>query len=104
MEITRQRLSSRPINYVNVIIGVEDGCKPEEDEYSIHITSFLGSLNIEDNGGCDDITLIKECVTDANLDFPKNGELHIVLKEAGEWEDVFWHKYYIIDRVCKIEY
>jgi len=26
------------------------------------------------------------------------------LKESGEWEDVFWHKYYVIEKIYKLEF
>ena len=104
MTIKYERIESRPVNYVNVLLSIEEGCDPEEGEYSLDITSFLGRLDINAVGGVDDITLIKECIENASFEYPKNGELHIVLKESGEWEDVFWNKYYIVDRICKIEY
>ena len=104
MKIRFQQIKERPINYVNVILNVEEGCKPEEGEYGLIITNFLGYLDITCNNGNDDLTLIKEAITNEINDYPKNGELHIVLKESGEWEDVFWNKYYIVERVCKIEH
>ena len=100
----KERIENRPVNYVNVVLGVKDGCNPEEGEYSFMITGFLGALDIHSIGGVDDISLIKDCIENEELDFPNNGELHIVLKETGEWEDVFWNKYYVVDRICKIEH
>ncbi len=104
MKAVFQSIKTRPVNYVNVVIGVEDGCKPEEGEYSLIITNFLGYLDLTCDNGGDDITLIKECIENEDLEYPKNGELHLVLKESGEWEDVFWNKYYIVDRTCIIEH
>ncbi len=104
MIVKKQRIEDRLVNYINLVLSVEDGCKPEEGEYSLIITNFLGYLDINQIGGVDDISLIKECIENEELEYPKNGELHIVLKESGEWEDVFWNKYYVVDRVCKIEY
>ena len=102
--IIRQRIENRPVSYVNVVIAVEEGCNPAEGEYGIAITGFIGMLDLTCTSGTDDVTLVKECIENEELDFPKNGELHLILKESGEWEDVFWHKYYVIERSCKIEY
>jgi hypothetical protein len=101
----KQRIESRSINYVSIGLYTEDGCDPKEGEYSLSIFSFLGSLDISSNGGVDDISLIRDCI-ETDLDFdklPNEGMSEIILKESGEWEDVFWHKYYIIERVVANE-
>jgi hypothetical protein len=101
MEMEFQKIESRSINYVSLGLYTEEGCNPLEGEYSLSILSFMGSLDISREGGVDDISLIKECIEN-DLDFdklPKEGMTEIILKESGEWEDVFWHKYYEIERV-----
>ena len=104
MIIKYQRIEDRPVNYINLVLSVEDGCNPEDGEYKLIITNFLGYLDINQIGGLDDITLIKEAIDNEDLEYPKNGELQIVLKESGELDGFFWNKYYVVDRVCKIEY
>jgi len=106
--MTRQRIKDRPINYVEVHINIEDGCNVSEGEYSYHISAFTGSLDISSIGGVDDISLIKECIdgclSDPTIEMHEEGLLHLVLKEDGEWEDVFWHKYYVLERSCWLDY
>ena len=104
MCITKSRIEDRPINIVSVGIYTSTGCKPEEGEYQIKILGIIGELDITPNGGADDISLIQECI-DNNLDFdklPEEGFTEIILKESGEWEDVFWHKYYEIIRIVSL--
>lgn len=104
MEIEKQKLESRSVNYVSVAIRTESGCDPKEDEYSMEISGFTGFLDISSPGGTDDIELIKECIRN-DFDFdslPEEGITEVILVESGEWEDVFWHKYYEIQRVAVI--
>lgn len=85
-------------NIVNVTMFLESGCDPSDGEYGLNITQFIGALDISAAGGVDDITLIKDAIEN-NIDFsalPKEGFVEIRLKESGEREDVFWHKYYVI--------
>lgn len=106
MEITYERLEDRPINYISVQLTIESGCNPNEGEYGLYISSFIGCLDICSAGGVDDITLAKECI-DNDLDFeklPNEGHAEIILKESGEWEGYSWHKYYEIERFNIIAY
>lgn len=100
ISMTFEQLKDRPVNYVSVEVGTESGCNIEDDEYSLHITGFLGALDIGIPGGVDDISLIKECVLENldAIDFPEEGSTQLILRESGEWEDVFWHKYYELER------
>ena len=96
-----QRIEDSSINFVQVFVETELDCDPSEGEYSLTIISFIGSLDISSIGGVDDISLIKDCIVN-NLDalkLPPEGATEVVLRESGEWEDVFWHKYYEIERV-----
>lgn len=104
--MTFERIESRPVNFVECVISVEDGCNVEDEEYSLAITGIIGSIDINAVGGVDDVTLIKEAISDGIPieKYPKNGTMHIVLEESGEWEDVLWHKYYILKRFCITEY
>ncbi len=98
-----QRIEDRVVNFVQVHIITESGCDPHEKEYTLLLTGFIGTFNLlVGGGGMDDVSLIQECI-DENLDFdklPKEGATEIILEETGEWEDVFWNKYYKIVRVC----
>jgi hypothetical protein len=105
MEIERQLLEDRSVNYVQALISTEQDCDPSIGEYSLSIIGFIGSLDLSSVGGVDDISLIKEAIEN-HIDFtrlPNEGWTEILLKESGEWEDVFWHKYYEIERIVKNE-
>lgn len=96
----RQRIEDRDINIVKVALDTEKGCDPQENEYSLRILSVLGCLDISSIGGVDDVSLIKDCIEN-DIDWeiiPEEGATFITLEESGEWEDVFWHKYYKIIR------
>jgi len=100
--MNKQSISSRSINYVSVLIYTELDCDIDEGEYSLIIKNSSSGLDVSSIGGVDDISLIKDCIEN-NLDsfnLPEEGTTEIILKEDGEWEDVFWHKYYIVERIC----
>jgi hypothetical protein len=101
LEMARSRIEDRTVNYVGVTVYCEADCDVNKDEYSIHLTSFIGSLDLNSPGGIDDISLIKEAVDEHVLNEQYHGDLvvSLVLKESGEWQDVFWTKWYVIDRV-----
>jgi len=83
MQMTFQQLEDRSVNFVEVCIYTELGCDPSEGEYS----------------------MIKDCIENnfEEIELAKEGCTQVILKESGEWEDVFWHKYYVIERVCAFE-
>lgn len=69
-------------------------------------TAIVGALDITTEGGVDDITLIKDAIEN-DFDFDSIEDEVCVffrMKETGEWEDVFWHKYYVIDSYEAHEY
>ena len=88
------------MNIVDVIIHTESGCNPLDGEYTAFITNFVGALNLTAFGGVDDATLIKEAVDEAimnnDIELCEEGFKEVRFQESGEWEDVFWHKYYVI--------
>lgn len=93
--------SEEPQNIVQISIHTEMGCDPEEGEYSMFISGLIGALDLSAPGNPYDIQLIKEAIED-DLDFdklPTEGSTEVILKESGEWEDVFWNKYYVIESV-----
>lgn len=98
------RIEDRPVNFVEVMITTELGCDPAEGEYTLHLVSIIGYLDLTSYGGVDDISLIKECIENSleELKLPEEGCTQVILEESGEWEDVFWHKYYNIKRVCRV--
>ena len=85
---------------VDVAIQTESGCDPLEGEYTALITGFVGALDITAAGGGDDATLIKEAVDEAimhnEIELCEEGFKEVRFIESGEWEDVFWHKYYVL--------
>lgn len=95
------KTESREYNKVAVTISVESDCDPKQGEYSMVISGLIGGLDINQFGGVDDISLIKECIeNDFDLDnLPSEGFSILQLEETGEREDVFWNKYYEIRSV-----
>lgn len=91
-------------NKVRVQICYEEGCDLTEKEYSLEIIGFVGSLNISDldeKHGTGDASLIQEAVYEwMEPESLPNAQVVIVLDllESGEWEDVFWHKYYVVEK------
>ena len=107
ISVTFQRIEERTVNYVSVMIRTESGCNIQEGEYSMSIDNIMGSLDISTHNievGVDDVSLIKDAIEN-EFDFsklPDEGMTEIILKESGEWEDVFWNKFYEIERFCII--
>ena len=83
------------MNRVRVLLNIKDG------EYSLGITGILGSLDIDSPGGIDDISLIKECIFDYVTGKKEliSGVYIVDLVETGEYEDIFWNKYYKVDQI-----
>lgn len=99
--IEKEKIEDRSVNYVSINIALESGCDPEDGEYGLYITSFIGSLDLSSHDGVDDISLVKEAVEN-DIDFskfPEEGTVKVILKESGEWEGYSWHKYYAIERM-----
>lgn len=92
------------MNAVQVFVECEDDCTIERGEFSLKISQFIGELSINDGNGSDDASLIKECCNDflcQNKDYYQKENSFsaiLILEESGEWEDVFWHKYYIVKK------
>lgn len=102
-EIFKQHNIERP-NYVQLFIEIEEDCDPKKGEYDLFLNKSKTMLNLSAPGGVDDISLIKEAIEN-HIDFknlPPEGTVEVILEESGEWEDVFWHKYYIVKRVTEI--
>jgi len=86
---------------IKVRIDYEEDCNPKDDEYSTSLISFNDVLNItrtDTERGVDDITLINEAIDEyiAKNNLPRSGPIVLTLIESGEWEDVFWHKWFEI--------
>ena len=100
----KQQLKDKSLNVVSVLIFTEAGCDFDDGEYTAEISGFVGTLDISSNGGVDDVSLVKEAIEeeiDASL-LPKEGVTQVMLEETGEWEDVFWHKYYRVKQLRNI--
>ncbi len=86
-------------NRVRVIITYGPDNDLTDKEYTLEIVGLCGSLDIFSHGGVDCISLIQEAVYEwmepENL--PKEAVIELDLLESGEWEDVFWHKYYVVE-------
>lgn len=97
----RELIEDRSVNYAQALIQTESDYNPSIGEYSLSITGFTGSLDLSSSGGTDDISLIKDAIEN-HVDFlslPPEGWTEITLKESGEWDDVFWHKFYVIENI-----
>ena len=98
------KIEDRTINYVSVTLRAETDSNIDEGEFTTHISSVIGSLNIcpiDTRHGVDCISLINECICE-NMDeiglYPGSSAF-VVLKESGEWEGYRWLKYYVVERV-----
>lgn len=94
--------------YVEVEIILEEGCKIEEQEYTILITDLDGqSLNINAPEGQDDISLIKECIEDnieelALNETKKDFDLtHVLLHKHNDFGEGFYREWYEIKDCSK---
>lgn len=76
-----------------VFITTERGCDIEEGEYGVTIINMFDSF-IESG----DFELIEEAVAEVigDLTLPEEGQTPFIVYEAGEREDVFWNKYYLV--------
>lgn len=99
--VIKERIEDRGVNFVQVIIGTESGCRVADGEYSVFIIGLIGELDIHSYGGVDDVSLIKDCIVEHIREWalPEEGTTEVILKESGEWEDVFWNKYYVVERI-----
>jgi len=82
-------------NVYEVTIHTELGCKVEEGEYRVFINRVIrGAI------GQDDFDKVAEAVAEEidTLALPAEGATSFVVYESGEREDVFWSKFYRIDR------
>lgn len=89
-------------NTIEVYLNTDSGCDPSIGEYSLHIIS--ATMGIDITSSVDDVQLVKDCIEN-NLEFsnlPEEGTTSITMTESGEWEDVHWHKYYVINRTMRI--
>ncbi len=93
----KQQLSTKATNTVSVHVTTEADCNFNDGEYTAEIVSFIGGLDITSLGGVDDISLIQEAIGEIEPELlPKEGVTEVILEETGEWEDVFWHKFYAV--------
>lgn len=73
----------------------------------LELVGIMGIFNISNEDGLSDTDLIKDWVAndfDLDKNVPKDGETYLFIidvKESGEREDVFWHKYYEIEGFMK---
>lgn len=83
---------------VEVLLWLEKGCLKDEGEYSVHLKSFSEPLDLDQPGGVDDISLIMDCIANSldEIELPEEVLTTVTLDESGEWEDVFWNKYYVV--------
>lgn len=103
-DFTFQRIEDRPVNVVQVLVHTESGCSVKEGEYTTLLGGFLGALSLDVPGGMDDPTLILDCIKEHIDEYvlPEEGCSEFILIESGEWQDVFWHKYYEIARATQM--
>jgi hypothetical protein len=87
-------------NKITIHIRTELGCDWREDEYSIYFINSTQSLymGIQDKDE-DDFSLIRDAIREnmESFNLPPEGMTEVVLIEDGEWEDVFFHKYFTVE-------
>ena len=76
-----------------VFITTECGCYIDEGEYGVTIINMFDSF-LESG----DFELIEEAIAEVigDLTLPEEGQTPFIVYEAGEREDVFWNKYYLV--------
>lgn len=76
-----------------VFITTELGCDIEEGEYGVTIINMFDSF-LESG----DFELIEEAIAEVigELTLPQEGQTPFIVYEAGEGQDVFWCKYYLV--------
>jgi len=80
-------------NRYRVSVTTESGCNVIDGEFQVDIVAIEnGSVGEHDHH------LVHECIWEwVGLKSIKPEQDNIVnVVESGEWEDVFWHKYYIV--------
>lgn len=90
-----------PTKTITFELWRDDGSNIDDDEYSVWLSSCSDPLNMSAPGGMDDVSLAMDCLRNCvyEIDFPHSTRVFVTLKESGEWEDVFWHKYYVLKEV-----
>jgi len=98
-EIMKQGKLTDPKKF-QVSVWIPNYHKFGEGEYDLSINKILNGWIDED-----DFQLVKECIeNDIEEKYLVNEIIiDITLIETGEWEDVFWHKYYKIEKVELID-
>jgi hypothetical protein len=87
-------------NRLTVSIYIEDGCSFEDKEYEMY---FSGSCPWSD------FEKIEEAIENDSLEdlikkpFPTEENIDITLIEDGEWEDVHFWRYYVIETIESVE-
>lgn len=102
ISISKDHINGRVQNIVKVGISLEGDYK--KGEYQIYIDYFIGSLAIDVPDGEDDPYLIKQAIEEnAEEVFAQMEEAYIevILIESGEWQDVFWCKWYEIQKIVR---
>lgn len=81
-------------------IYTEADSDPSSGEYGLTIDKIVsGHIDV-----MQDIKLLREAVAN-EVDFktlPDDGYTIVHLEESGEWEDVFWHKYFIVKNIERV--
>ena len=85
---------------IHAQVYLDGGCTIEAGEYSIRFTGFSCPVEIED------FDLVRKCIADRIEDFGLKPETYanVTLREDGEREDVFWNKYYLVEKFSLHEY
>lgn len=98
ISIVFQQLEDMQLNKVRCQVEVN-----EDEEKYVKIIGFTGLLDISNYGGVDDISLIKDCINECDdLTHINDDTVYVVdVSESGEWEDVFWNNYYVVDKIIK---
>ena len=90
---------------IEILLWLDAGCSKEEGEYSINLKSFSEPLDIGQIGGVDDVSLAVDCIANNidEIDLPEETLICVTLEESGEQEDVFWHKYYVVNGAYHVD-
>lgn len=83
---------------LTIEVHTEAGCEINKGEYGVFITQIVGNVSLDDIF----LDLIREAVVEAiygdnpEIRLPEEGCTEMRLEETGEWEDVFFNRYFRI--------
>jgi len=92
-------------NEITVRIDTERDCNIHEGEYSVFLLGTKYPVELDPPGGETHFYLVTECIAE-NLDklnLPEEGYTTVKFREAGEWQDVFFVRWYELLGIIEVQ-